>query len=197
MQNFVLTEKDAVVTESAGLDRLRLRSRKAFEALDRAEIHLVLRAMRHAERGRLLHVARLLTWCGNGWLYPAIALTIILTARDAGGTLTASIGSVAIAFVVYPKIKKVLARARPCDYVDVVVQAASPLDRYSCPSGHAMTAAAFFTPLLFASVLVPLAIGCWAAIAWSRVALGHHYVSDIVLGSMLGTAIAATVVAVM
>jgi membrane-associated phospholipid phosphatase len=37
-------------------------------------------------------------------------------------------------------------------------------------------------------------IGC-ALVSWSRMALGHHYLSDVVAGALLGATIAAAVAA--
>jgi undecaprenyl-diphosphatase len=65
--------------------------------------------------------------------------------------------------------------------------AGAPLDRYSFPSGHTLHAVAFtwqavaaFPELGF--VLVPLA----SAIAASRVVLGLHYPTDVLVGALLG-----------
>ena len=67
--------------------------------------------------------------------------------------------------------------------------AGAPLDRYSFPSGHTLHAVAFtwqgcaaFPEL--AIVLVPLAL----AIAASRVVLGLHYPTDVLVGALLGAA---------
>ena len=57
-----------------------------------------------------------------------------------------------------------------------------------------MTAAAYAVPLLFAwAAAWPLVLALCALIGWSRVALGHHYVTDVVLGTVLGAAIAGSV----
>lgn len=57
-----------------------------------------------------------------------------------------------------------------------------------------MTAAAYAVPLLFAwPVAWPFVVALVAAIGWSRVALGHHYVTDVLLGAILGAAIAGSI----
>ena len=59
-----------------------------------------------------------------------------------------------------------------------------------------MTAAAYGVAMIAAApALALLAISKTAVIGWSRVAMGHHYVSDVVAGAMLGSAIAASIAA--
>ena len=54
-----------------------------------------------------------------------------------------------------------------------------------------MTAAAYGVTLVFAHPsAAPLAVILCATIGWSRVALGRHYVSDVVAGTAIGVAIA-------
>jgi undecaprenyl-diphosphatase len=48
--------------------------------------------------------------------------------------------------------------------------------------------------LVFADpAALPLAMAIVLVIGWSRVALGHHYVSDVLLGVVLGAMVAAPV----
>lgn len=94
-----------------------------------------------------------------------------------------------------PVLKRVLSRRRPCDYDrSLLCDGLEPLDRYSCPSGHAMTAAAYGVPLVFAwPDASPLVVALCAAMSWSRVALGHHYPGDVLLGTLLGGGVALAV----
>lgn len=182
---------------SVAIDGLRERSRRVFVVLDRAELKFVAAAVRSAEASRFRRVAKGITRLGNGSLYPFLTLASAAVV-DAPLQLTiASAASVMSSFTVYPLIKRVLARARPCDYDRALVgDAPVPLDRYSCPSGHAMTAAAHGVPLAVACPeAAPFVIALCVAMSWSRVALGHHYVSDVVLGTGLGAAVATTVLA--
>jgi undecaprenyl-diphosphatase len=57
-----------------------------------------------------------------------------------------------------------------------------------------MTASAYSVALVFADpAALPLAMAIVLVIGWSRVALGHHYVSDVLLGVVLGAMVAAPV----
>jgi membrane-associated phospholipid phosphatase len=57
-----------------------------------------------------------------------------------------------------------------------------------------MTATAYSVPLMFACPsAAPLVVGICLVIAWSRVALGHHYISDVIIGAAIATPIAVFV----
>ena len=167
-----------------------------FASLDHAEVNLVLRTVASAQRLGLCGVARAATRMGNGWIYPLLSLLLLLFGDDGRSlrVLASSAASLGLAFTIYPSTKRLLARTRPCEYAPALAYAPEPLDRYSCPSGHAMTAAAYAVPIVAAwPAAAPIAVAVWAVIGWSRVAVGHHYVSDVLFGSILGAGIAAPV----
>ena len=121
------------ILESTGRARL-------FASLDAVEVSVVIRAVAFAQRLHLCGVARTATRLGNGWVYPLISLLLLLfgeSERPLRG-LGSSAVSLVLAFTVYPSAKRFLARTRPCDYVPLLARNPEPLDRYSCPSGHAM-----------------------------------------------------------
>ena len=168
---------------------------RMFASLDAAEIALVARTAATCDRLRLGAVARGATRLGNGWLYPLLSIFVIAMRLDEAVRFIASAaGSLIVAFIVYPLLKTFLGRARPCDYDPALAREIEPLDHYSCPSGHAMTAAAYAVPLAFAyPAATPLAIAVCVVISWSRMALGHHYLTDVVFGTLLGGGVAMTV----
>lgn len=168
-----------------------------FSWLDEAELGVVVRAADACDRAGARRVAAAATALGNGWLYPIASLLIFAAGiEQIGRFLVAALASFGLAFALYPGLKTSLRRQRPCDYEPSLARGRAALDTYSCPSGHAMTAAAYFVPVIGAvPAATPAAIAIVATIAWSRVALGHHYVSDVVLGILMGTAIALPVAA--
>ena len=110
-------------------------------------------------------------------LYGAYGLKVALVMLATGAVNLAS----------YKFLKRTFVRERPFIRHAGISLAGAPLDRYSFPSGHTLHAVAFtwqacvaFPEL--AVVLVPLAV----AIAASRVVLGLHYPTDVLVGALLG-----------
>ncbi len=129
--------------------------------------------------------------------YPAWVIFGLICAFQQGSSapvFIAHTGLTAIAGVlVYKLLKKRLVRERPyVTHVDIECGTA-PLDRYSFPSGHTLHAVSFavlygsYEPTLLI-VLVPFAV----LIAASRVILGLHYPSDVLVGGLLGATVATS-----
>ncbi len=95
-----------------------------------------------------------------------------------------------LALLLYKLLKGATRRARPCDQVHDITALVPPLDRYSFPSGHTLHAVAFSTVALsyfpgLGWILIPLT----TLIALSRIILGLHYPSDVLMGILIGLAL--------
>jgi undecaprenyl-diphosphatase len=121
------------------------------------------------------------------------ALIAILPLLDGIAGLKASLhmlltGGVALAL--YKGLKGVTRRDRPCDAAPGVSAAVPPLDRYSFPSGHTLHAVSFSTVAIHHyPELVWLLAPFTVLVAGSRVVLGLHYPSDVLVAVAIGLAL--------
>jgi undecaprenyl-diphosphatase len=92
-----------------------------------------------------------------------------------------------VALLLYKSLKGMTRRVRPCHYDLDISAGVPPLDLYSFPSGHTLHAVGFSTVALFyypqlAWLLVPFTL----LVAASRIVLGLHYPSDVLVASVIG-----------
>lgn len=134
----------------------------------------------------------LIDWLGNGkfWYSLLVLLPMFWHATGARATVhMAFVGCVNL--LLYKVIKSLARRPRPCHANEEILRGAVPLDEYSFPSGHTMHAVGFSIVAVtwFPALLVPLAVFT-VLVALSRVILGLHYPTDVVLGAGLGMLVA-------
>jgi len=94
--------------------------------------------------------------------------------------------------IIYKWLKTSTVRVRPYRYNDDIFQNVAALDQFSFPSGHTLHAVSFSAVLLhyypeWGLLVIPFA----TMVALSRVVLGLHYPSDVVIGAVLGFALAS------
>jgi undecaprenyl-diphosphatase len=95
------------------------------------------------------------------------------------------------ALALYLLLKKNTHRLRPIELEPNLLQSIPPLDRYSFPSGHTLHAVAFSSVLAahFPSVTW-LVWGFTALVALSRLVLGLHFPTDVLVAIVLGALLA-------
>jgi len=130
---------------------------------------------------------------GDGVVWYSLMALMALTQGEPGMRAAAVMAATGLTGVaIYKLLKYRLIRERPfISFPEAISMRAAPLDRYSFPSGHTLHAVMFtiigvaWFPAL-AAVLVPLAI----LIAMSRVILGLHYPTDVLVGAVIGWSLA-------
>lgn len=128
---------------------------------------------------------------GDGWLWYALGAILLLFG---GAPRFAAVGAAALAaatgVAVFLHLKRLIRRPRPCSLEPHCWARLLPPDQFSFPSGHTITAFAVSVPLMNSySGLAPGLVFCAVSIALSRVVLGLHYLSDVVAGAAIGTAL--------
>jgi undecaprenyl-diphosphatase len=129
---------------------------------------------------------------GVGW-YVIAALLALFVGESAWLSMSVMMLSAGVGLVIYASIKHLTARPRPHMAHDGLVLSVAPLDKYSFPSGHTLHAVNFavqiaaFSPGL-AWLVVPLAL----MVALSRMVLGLHYLSDVLVGGLIGAVLAVS-----
>jgi undecaprenyl-diphosphatase len=125
---------------------------------------------------------------GDGWIWYSVGIALLLFGGDLRYiAFAASATAAAAAVVVFGVIKKMSKRKRPCHLEAHCWANVLPPDQFSFPSGHSISAFAVAIPLcIFYPELQAALIVLSLSIAASRVILGMHFVSDVVVGSLLG-----------
>lgn len=159
---------------------------------DRMEQRLCLALNRASTRASLRSFFAAVSRVGDGVVW--YAMMFVLAATQGVYGLRASLvmaGTALVGLVIYKLLKHRLVRERPYLTHHEIRVGCAPLDRYSFPSGHTLHAVLFTTiavawfPAL-AAVLIPLAM----LIALSRVVLGLHYPTDVLVGALIGWGLA-------
>jgi undecaprenyl-diphosphatase len=150
------------------------------------------RLMRRVHRWRAPRWFRILmilaTRLGDGWLWYALGVILVLYGGERRFAAIASAASAAaVGILMFRALKGTSRRKRPCEIEPHCWASILPPDKYSFPSGHSITAFAvaisvgFFYPDLQTCLLAVALL-----IASSRIALGMHFLSDVLAGSAIG-----------
>jgi undecaprenyl-diphosphatase len=131
----------------------------------------------------------LLTHLGGARVTLGTALAFMATGGDARRVGLAMLIANAGSHLAVQVLKRLVARARPCDPDGRPLAVVDWPDPYSFPSGHAAAATAVAASLTFAYAwLAPVLLPLATAVAVSRVTLRVHHVTDVVAGGLLGLA---------
>jgi undecaprenyl-diphosphatase len=140
------------------------------------------------------------TTLGDGWLWLSVAFALLEGGGHWRRVLAAAALAAGLANMTLVLLKRRFRRPRPCDEAPhPALRAYSsgfltyvPSDRFSFPSGHSMNAFALGAVLAltfpWAAPAILLVAGTIAA---SRFILGLHFLSDVLVGSLLGALIGA------
>ncbi len=128
------------------------------------------------------------TRAGDGWIWAAAGLVALIFGGPERFEAIAAAGiAAASSILLFRGLKKLGGRKRPCEIEPHCWATLLPPDRFSFPSGHTMTA--FAVTVAFSQFYPSFEFGlifCALCIAVSRILLGMHFLSDVVVGATLG-----------
>lgn len=163
-----------------------------LQHLNELEVSVCRLWSRSGQRRWIRYPFALVSRLGDGvfWysLMAALPLVYGLNGLQASLHMLATGG---IALLLYKSLKGVTRRSRPCHHASDITALVPPLDQYSFPSGHTLHAVVFssiaiyYFPVL-AWILVPFTV----LIALSRIILGLHYPSDVLMATLIGLGLA-------
>jgi PAP2 superfamily. len=129
---------------------------------------------------------------GNGVFWYVLIVMLPLIYGATAVQVSLHMGLVGLAGVlIYKWLKTSTERVRPYNHNGDIFQNVAALDQFSFPSGHTLHAVGFTLILLhyypeWALLVVPFTV----LVALSRVILGLHYPSDVLIGAFLGAGLA-------
>lgn len=154
-----------------------------------------LRLMRRLHRWRAPRPIRILmlimSRLGNGWLWYSLGIFILVCGgQNRYRAFFAGALSALVAILIFQRVKPLSHRRRPCEIEPHCWAVISPPDRFSFPSGHAMTSFAIAVAVgNFYPQCQPCLLAVAALIAVSRIIVGMHFLTDIVVGAAMGALI--------
>jgi undecaprenyl-diphosphatase len=157
--------------------------------------HRLMRRVHRWKAPRWVRIATIsVTRMGDGWLWYALGLILLVY----GGhnrfiAVGAAASAAGIGIYLFRTIKTKSRRKRPCEIEPHCWAHILPPDKYSFPSGHTITAFAIALPvgICYPELQVWLFVAA-LLIASSRIILGMHFLSDVIAGALIGSALGIT-----
>ena len=145
------------------------------------QIALFFKVISRLGDGAFWYVMLFIVWLNKGLAYGLKLIYVVATALIGTG--------------IYKVLKHKTVRPRPYQVHQVIRLGERPLDHFSFPSGHTLHAVmttvvlGYIQPVLL-FIMTPFTV----LVALSRMVLGLHYPSDVIVGALIGATVASMIV---
>lgn len=131
---------------------------------------------------------KMISRLGDGWFWYAIMIgTFVFYGWEAALPLISTLLISTLGLLIYKVLKVKTVRPRPYQVHQVIVLGERPLDVFSFPSGHTLQAVLFTATLgSYFPELLPIMLPFTLLVALSRMVLGLHYPTDVLIGAGIG-----------
>jgi len=165
---------------------------KTIKPIAKLDLAFSMLCLQHRFNQPVARISKAVSHTGDGHLYALFGVLAWAIGGSHGSNfLAAGLVAFAIELPLYWLLKNSFQRRRPQELSPVLTAYITPSDRYSLPSGH--TAAAFVMATLIGQ-FYPDGYGIafmWAALIGSaRILLGVHFLTDVIIGAILGASCA-------
>jgi undecaprenyl-diphosphatase len=154
------------------------------------DLSFSIRCLDHRFSRQVANVSRWISRTGDGPLYLIFALMVLWRDQHAGWAFfCAGLLAFAIELPIYWLAKNSVKRRRPSELTRLIPAFITPSDRYSLPSGHSAAAMVMATLIAYFFPAFAVIALTWALlVGLSRILLGVHFLSDVIVGVLLGAA---------
>jgi undecaprenyl-diphosphatase len=163
-----------------------------MKSLDSLEIGACLRINRLSRTAFVRRFFAMISKLGDVYFWLAMGAVLLIQQGTAAIPTVAHLAATAgIGILIYKYLKEKLVRERPFITNGNIFCGTAPLDKYSFPSGHTLHAVSF--TIMLAAVepaLTVITLPFTLLVAMSRVVLGLHYPSDVLVGAGIGAGLA-------
>lgn len=163
------------------------------------DTRLCLRANLLSQRHLVAKGFKLISRLGDGWAWALACVVFIISLLWQGEAVVVVMAKLAAVllssfcgYLLYKLLKSHTVRPRPYQVHQAIMLGERPLDVFSFPSGHTLQAV-LFTIMLGSQVpmILWLLLPFTLLIALSRLVLGLHYPTDVLVGAGIGATFAS------